>query len=119
MLPLQKCEKVRDPGTGKLSGFSLVAGPDLLGAHCIIFDDICDGGGTFAGVSTLLKDAGASWVGLAVTHGIFSKGFHIPGIDYIWTTNSYESWGEWALGGNVIENFSVTEVPNPTPVTAT
>jgi ribose-phosphate pyrophosphokinase len=106
-LPLVRCLKHRDPETGKLSGFQLDAPYDLRGVNCLIIDDLCDGGGTFAGISELLKAAGAPWVGLAVTHGVFSKGPQIPGIDYIWTTNSYQDFPDDLV------NFSVTPVPNP------
>ena len=44
-------------------------------AHCIVVDDICDGGGTFIGLAKLLKGRGAIKCTLAVTHGLFTKGF--------------------------------------------
>lgn len=85
------CEKVRDSQTGKLSGFK-VLNPENVMENCLIIDDLCDGGGTFAGISTELRKAGAKTVGLAVYHGIFSKGLPISGIDYIYTTNSFKNW---------------------------
>lgn len=45
-----ECSKSRDVKTGKLSGFKVYA-EDLAGADCLIVDDICDGGGTFIGLS--------------------------------------------------------------------
>lgn len=65
--------KTRDPGSGKLSGFGLSAGP-LEGQACTIVDDICDGGGTFIGLAQLLKAKGAGPLSLLVSHGLFSKG---------------------------------------------
>lgn len=67
--------KHRDPATGKLSGFSCdpLPGP----GQYLVVDDICDGGGTFIGLSEeLAKDQydKESTFHLYVTHGIFSKG---------------------------------------------
>ena len=83
--------KHRDSQTGKLSGFGVDL-PDfhtLQGKHCLIIDDICDGGGTFAGLSAVLREHGAVGVDLFITHGIFSKGLPIEGIDRVHTTDSY------------------------------
>ncbi len=85
---LAYCEKTRDPATGKLSGFRLVRG-DVKDKTCLIVDDLCDGGGTFAGVAAVLRAAGARTVKLCVTHGIFSRGTTIDGIDHVFTTDSY------------------------------
>jgi ribose-phosphate pyrophosphokinase len=86
--PVARCVKKRDSQTGKLSGFELVSG-DVQGATVIIVDDICDGGGTFAGIAKTLRAAGAAHVVLCVTHGVFSKGFRIEGVDAIYCTDSY------------------------------
>ena len=83
-----QCLKHRDMMTGKLSGFKL-ASDENVPERVLIVDDICDGGGTFVGVAELLRAHGAKWVGLYVTHGIFSKGFDLKGIDRIFTTTSY------------------------------
>lgn len=87
--------KTRDMQTGKLSGFGVKAPSPtaLVGKSAIIIDDICDGGGTFSGLAAVLRDAGATSVNLFVTHGIFSKGLPIPGIDRVWTTDSYYTPG--------------------------
>jgi ribose-phosphate pyrophosphokinase len=87
-LPVAMCEKKRDPETGNLSGFALVSG-DVAGRDCLIVDDLCDGGGTFAGISAVLRERGARRVGLCVTHGIFSKGYPIHGIDASYCTDSF------------------------------
>jgi len=63
------CEKHRDPATGALSGFSVPL--DLPDAPILIVDDLCDGGGTFIGISEKL---GGRPTSLYVTHGVFSKG---------------------------------------------
>ena len=66
--------KRRDPRTGRLSHFEVVA-EGLDGRPCVIVDDICDGGGTFLGLAERLRsmhDAGP--LTLIVTHGLFTKG---------------------------------------------
>jgi ribose-phosphate pyrophosphokinase len=83
--------KKRDVASGKLTGFSLMAG-DVRGRDLLIVDDLCDAGGTFIGSAQVLREAGAHSVSLYVTHGIFSKGVeHLfaNGIDAIYTTTSY------------------------------
>ncbi len=88
--PMIYCDKIRNQDTGEITGLSLqTMGVDIAGKSVLIVDDICDGGRTFIEVAKLLKDA--SRVDLAVTHGIFSKGFgclYEAGIDRIFTTNS-------------------------------
>lgn len=69
--------KRRDPATGALSGFAVLADDldnDLGGRPCIIVDDICDGGGTFLGLAAELRAIHAGPLTLAVTHGLFTKG---------------------------------------------
>lgn len=83
-----QCRKERDSQTGRLSGFT-IENPDDVKANCIIIDDICDGGGTFVGLAKELRAAGATKVVLFVTHGIFSQGRDLPGIDEVHTTDSY------------------------------
>jgi ribose-phosphate pyrophosphokinase len=73
-LPVVECSKSRNVKSGKLSGFK-VHQDDLKNKDCLIVDDICDGGGTFIGLAEELKKKNAGRVYLAVSHGIFSKGF--------------------------------------------
>lgn len=85
--------KERDVTTGQLSNPRIIDCDleSLDGRKCLIVDDLCDGGGTFIGAASVLKQAGASQVDLFVTHGIFSRGSSallINGIDHIFTTNS-------------------------------
>lgn len=65
--------KHRDPMTGDLSDFALLAG-DLGGRPAILVDDICDGGGTFLGLATELRAHNTGPLTLAVTHGLFTQG---------------------------------------------
>ncbi|WP_306565716.1 ribose-phosphate diphosphokinase [Flavobacterium lindanitolerans] len=88
-----ECSKSRDVKTGKLSGFK-VYNDDLKGMDCLIVDDICDGGGTFVGLAEELKKKNAGKLYLAVSHGIFNKGFDVFQKDFekIFTTNSFREF---------------------------
>lgn len=83
------CQKIRVQATGELKGFEVLDKSLCSGKHVLIVDDICDGGGTFVGLAKELRKAGAKKVFLYVTHGIFSKGLPLEGIDHIYTTDSY------------------------------
>ena len=88
--------KVRDPKTGKLSGFECET-MDFKGKDCIIIDDICSKGGTFMGIAKILKERNAGKVILVVSHyeGIADENYlKSSGIDMVYKTNSmndYES----------------------------
>lgn len=81
--------KVRDLKTGKILETTVSHG-SLSGMDCYIIDDICDGGGTFILLAEELKRRNAGNIHLIVSHGIFSKGYELPGIDRIYTTNSFK-----------------------------
>lgn len=83
-----QCSKVRDPASGKLSGFKLDAGA-VAGRVALIIDDLCDGGRTFTGIAEVLREHGAKAVYLCVTHGVFSKGLVLDGITASYATDSY------------------------------
>ena len=61
-------EKTRNPLTGQIENMILKEGSLPQGAKCIIVDDLCSAGGTFAWAGNILKDMGASDVRLVVTH---------------------------------------------------
>ena len=87
-----ECSKSRDVKTGKLSGFK-VYDDNLQGMNCLIVDDICDGGGTFIGLAEELKKKNAGKLYLAVSHGIFNKGFEdLKCFDKIFTTDSFRDF---------------------------
>lgn len=96
------CSKMRDEATGTLSKFQ-VGGDKLKDEPCLVIDDICDGGGTFIGLAKELRKKGAGKLYLAVSHGIFSKGFDELGgfYDKIFTTDSIGAIGYqgWVLNG--------------------
>lgn len=93
-LEVVECSKSRDVKTGKLSGFKVYE-DDLQGMDCLIVDDICDGGGTFVGLAEELKKKNAGKLFLAVSHGIFSKGFEVLNcFDKIFTTDSVKDFDD-------------------------
>ena len=58
----------------------------VINKRVLIVDDICDGGATFTSLAKVLKNAGAVYIGLHVTHGIFSKGIQVlleAGVDKV------------------------------------
>lgn len=61
-------EKKRNPITGKIEDMRLKEGTVNLGSKCIIIDDLCSKGGTFAWAGSILKALGASEVYLIVSH---------------------------------------------------
>lgn len=99
-LEVVECSKSRDVKTGKLTGFKVYS-DDLQGKDCLIVDDICDGGGTFIGLAKELKSKNAGKLFLAVSHGIFSKGFeNLKCFERIFTTDSFKN----------IENDCLTQI---------
>lgn len=88
--PVIVATKSRDVMTGEL-GEPQVHG--TVPERVLILDDICDGGRTFTALAKVLREAGARWVGLYVTHGIFSKGLEVFDglIDKIITTDTFLS----------------------------
>lgn len=90
-LEVIECSKSRDVKTGKLTGFKVYT-DNLQQKKCLIVDDICDGGGTFIGLSDELKKKNAGKLYLAVSHGIFSKGFaDLKCFERIFTTDSFKN----------------------------
>jgi ribose-phosphate pyrophosphokinase len=100
-----ECSKSRDVKTGKLTGFKVYT-DDLIGQDCLIVDDICDGGGTFIGLAEELKKKNAGKLYLAVTHGIFSKGFEelASHFSQIFTTNSFKELSHECLTQIKLDN---------------
>ncbi len=88
-IPMLQCTKKRNPQTGQLSSFELLANSSLLeNKTVLVVDDICDGGGTFIEVSKLLPASCTKF--LYVTHGLFTKGLDVlrPYYKEVWTTNT-------------------------------
>lgn len=87
-----ECSKARDVKTGAISDFKVYA-DDLKGKHCLVVDDICDGGGTFIGLAQELKKKNAGKLFLAVSHGIFNKGLERLStyFDKIYSTDAFKT----------------------------
>jgi ribose-phosphate pyrophosphokinase len=88
-IPIVQCNKERDE-YGKIIRIEIYG--DVKDKVVLIIDDICDGGRTFIELAKVLKEKGAKWISLYVTHGIFSNGLDdifASGIDKIFTTNTF------------------------------
>ncbi|WP_299891590.1 ribose-phosphate diphosphokinase [uncultured Lacinutrix sp.] len=94
-MPVIECSKKRNVKNGKLEGFKVYE-DDLKGKSCLIVDDICDGGGTFMGLAQELKKKNAGDLYLAVSHGIFNKGYKELREHFtkIFTTDSFKTINE-------------------------
>jgi ribose-phosphate pyrophosphokinase len=86
-LPVITGGKVRKAKTGALSGFTIE--PTIKKyKKGLIIDDICDGGGTFVGLAKEIHRVNPKIkLSLYVSHGIFSKGTPLPGIDNIYISD--------------------------------
>jgi ribose-phosphate pyrophosphokinase len=82
--------KTRELSTGKITGMKCLD-PIYPNQNYLVLDDICDGGRTFIELADKFNDGGMGKLELAVTHGIFSKGFEVVGekYDHVYTTDSF------------------------------
>jgi ribose-phosphate pyrophosphokinase len=69
--PLAFIHKTRDPRVPNQVVSNRVVG-EVQGKTCVLTDDMIDTGGTIAGAVKLLRDAGATDVIIAATHGVLS-----------------------------------------------
>lgn len=88
--PIIQCDKTRDKETGKITGFKILDG-EPRGLHCLMVDDICDGGATMVGLAEVIQNAGAVGQSLYISHGIFSRGTkHIfEWFNYVYASDSF------------------------------
>jgi ribose-phosphate pyrophosphokinase len=97
-VPVYTAGKHRDTASGALAGFSFDA--ELEPGRYLLVDDICDGGGTFAGLLAKLHekygDPELYRFDLWVTHGVFSGNAkrNLKGFDRVITTDSVHVGGE-------------------------
>lgn len=86
--------KQRDPLSGKIIGVNLPReeGEKITDKTVLITDDICVGGMTFIELAKELRKYNPKKIKLFVTHGIFTKGTTLEGIDEIHCTNSCRSF---------------------------
>jgi ribose-phosphate pyrophosphokinase len=67
--------KVRDQLTGEITGMEM---PEInSGQNILVIDDIADGARTPIEVAKLISEYNPNYLGLYVSHGIFSKGTKI------------------------------------------
>lgn len=94
------CEKVQDVETGKLLSFNIVNVEELKNSNkekAIIFDDLCDGGGTFLGIAAEIKKVRPDLkLAIAVTHAVNKKGIDnlLNTFDEVYITDSYKDWSQ-------------------------
>lgn len=83
------CDKERD-ASGKIT--LKVRNPyACAGAHCVVVDDLCDGGGTFIAIADQVCLCATRSLTLIVSHGIFSRGLDplFDRFDLVITSDSY------------------------------
>lgn len=101
-----RCSKVRDTKTGNLSGFR-IENPEIISESdkpLLVIDDLCDGGGTFAGIAAeIRKVAPDRKMAIYVTHMVNPRGIKTlsDNYDHVAFTNSYKDWQNDALPANV------------------
>jgi len=103
---IETANKYRDIRSGDLKvRFSC---DDFNGRDVLIVDDICIGGATFIALAEELLDKNVGKLYLAVSHGIFSRGFGELGnyFSKIYTTNSRHS--EY---GDLIDDWNINHAP--------
>lgn len=86
--------KKRNPSSGYTEFDRLVVeqDTDLNDKKLLIVDDICDGGATFINLAKGIRSQyNVSRLSLYVTHGLFSKGKELEGIDDLFCFNDYSS----------------------------
>lgn len=96
------CEKERDKN-GKLVKFNIKKSCNVNGRNIELFDDLCDGGGTFIGLAELLRPL-TTKLTLTVTHAIQKNGLEkIANVfDFVIISNSFCDWDKEILPKNVI-----------------
>lgn len=88
------CGKERDVETGKLKKFFIKSSP-VIASKIVVYDDLCDGGGTFIGIAELLKkEYNPKELVLVVTHAVQMAGIKRVAevYDKVYISNSYKDW---------------------------
>lgn len=82
-------EKARNQATGQLTSHQLSKDVYMPNGRYLMVDDLCDGGATFLSIAQQIKErVPDAVIGLAVTHGLFTKGkdiFREQGIQLFYT----------------------------------
>lgn len=93
--PVLICNKKRDLHTGELSGFEILNPEVYTGGSICVVDDLCDAGGTFAGVAKeIRKIAPNAELNVQVTHMVNPKGIVTLSehYDHVTFTDSFYNW---------------------------
>lgn len=110
--PVLICNKKRDLHTGELSGFEILNPEVYIGGSICVVDDLCDGGGTFAGVAKeIRKIAPNAELNIQVTHMVNPKGIVTLSehYDHVTFTDSFYNWNKLY---NLPENVTCKTVWN-------
>lgn len=102
------CSKVRDVATGKITSFSIDKICEYKeGNDIIVVDDLCDGGGTFIGIASKLRELKPRKLTLAITHAVQKEGIErVAGVyDEVVITNSYKDWTNLPKNVRVVDLF--------------
>jgi len=106
--------KHRDIETGKiLSTYVPLKAGEHTNNNFLIVDDICDGGRTFIEIAKAIHEMRPqAKVSLAITHGIFSNGFHELNkhINHIYCTNSVYDINVESDSDYTVTNDYVTQI---------
>lgn len=103
------CRKKRDPQTGKLSGFGInCLDKDIEGKDIMVVDDLIDGGGTFCGIASLIREKHPRRLKLFVCHAVQLEGIKRAAdvYDEVIVTDSYRNWTK----DNIPKNVNVTSI---------
>lgn len=109
MRPHIVCSKVRDVETGKITSFSIDKVCEYKeGGEIIVVDDLCDGGGTFIGIASKLRELKPRKLTLAITHAVQKEGIERVArvYDEVVITNSYKDWTNLPKNVRVVNLFS-------------
>lgn len=101
------CSKVRDVKTGKILRIQVDNPAQVPDGSMLIVDDLCDGGGTFAGVAAAIREINPdAQIDIAVTHMVNPKGIETlsKNFRHVWFTNSYKDWE------NLPENVTMVDI---------
>lgn len=116
-LTLLTATKTRDFETGKLTGFGLEDDLDDYMKRLLIVDDICDGGGTFMGLATAIKEKYPYVeLDLYVSHGVFSNKAmeRLPEhFARVFTTDSFDPNRKDGVQYDVANNVRTIEIIRP------
>lgn len=103
------CSKVRDVKTGKILRIQVDNPAQVPDGSMLIVDDLCDGGGTFAGVVAAIREINPdAQIDIAVTHMVNPKGIETlsKNFRHVWFTNSYKDWENLPENVTMVDIFS-------------